>query len=50
MFLCGLLLGTAILIALVALFWNDPSDALGGVEDESAGHAARFLLDQIRAL
>ena len=50
MFLSGLLLGSAILIALVALFWNDPSDALGGVDGESGGHAARMLLDQVRVL
>lgn len=32
MFMFGLLLGTAILLALIAVFWNDPSDALGGEE------------------
>ncbi len=32
MFMFGLILGAAILIALIMLFWNDPSDALGGEE------------------
>jgi caa(3)-type oxidase subunit IV len=50
MFLVGLLLGSAILIALLALFWNDPSDALGGVAGESSGHGTRLLLDQLRVL
>jgi len=50
MFLFGLLLGGAILIALVALFRNDPSDALGGGVVESGGHAARFLVEQLRTL
>ncbi|MBT5775216.1 MAG: cytochrome C oxidase subunit IV family protein [Dehalococcoidia bacterium] len=50
MFLTGLLLGGAILIALVALFRHDPSDALGGGVIESGGHGARFLLEQVRAL
>jgi cytochrome c oxidase subunit 4 len=50
MFLIGLLLASAIVIALIALFWNDPSDALGGVAGESSGHAARLLLDQVRVL
>jgi cytochrome c oxidase subunit IV len=43
MFLFGLILGGAILIALIAVFWNDPSDALGGkdlppLEHEAAAH------------
>jgi len=50
MFLIGLVLASAILISLLALFRNDPSDALGGVGGESAGSAARFLLEQVRAL
>ena len=50
MFLFGLLLGGAILIALIALFWNDPSDAIGGGAGESGSGAARFLLGQMRAL
>ncbi len=32
MFVLGLVLGTGVLIALISLFWNDPSDALGGEE------------------
>ena len=32
MFLLGLVLATAVLIALIAILWNDPSDALGGEE------------------
>jgi cytochrome c oxidase subunit 4 len=32
MFVFGLVLGAAILLALIGLFWNDPSDALGGEE------------------
>lgn len=32
MFFFGLVLGAAILIALIMVFWNDPSDALGGEE------------------
>ena len=32
MFFFGLVLGAAILLALIAVFWNDPSDALGGEE------------------
>ena len=50
MFLIGLVLAGAILIALVALFRNDPSDAVGGGVIESSGHGARLLLEQIRAL
>ena len=30
MFVFGLVLGAAILLALIMLFWNDPSDAVGG--------------------
>ncbi len=41
MFLFGLLLGAAVLIALLALFWTDPSDALGGVAEHAS--AARLL-------
>lgn len=33
MFLFGLILGAAILLALIAVFWNDPSDAIGGGEE-----------------
>lgn len=29
MFMLGLVLGASILIALISLFWNDPSDAVG---------------------
>ena len=32
MFVLGLVLGASILLALIMLFWNDPSDALGGEE------------------
>lgn len=49
MFLFGLVLGGSLLIALIALFWNDSSDALGGVV-ESGDRTARFLLEQVRAL
>ena len=48
MFLFGILLGSAILIALISLFWNDPSDAVGGVEEGS--EAARLLLERVRGL
>jgi caa(3)-type oxidase subunit IV len=50
MFMIGLLLGGAVLISLIALFWNDPSDALGGGVVESGGHATRFLADLARSL
>lgn len=50
MFLFGLLLGGAILIALIALFWTDGSDALGGGDIAPIDHGARFLVDRLRAL
>lgn len=33
MFLFGLILGTAILLALIAVFWTSSSDAIGGDEE-----------------
>ncbi len=36
LFLCGLVLATCIMIALMALFWNDPSDIVG-----NAGHGGQ---------
>jgi cytochrome c oxidase subunit IV len=30
MFVFGLILGSAILVALISIFWNDTSDAVGG--------------------
>jgi len=50
MFLFGLLLGGAILIALMVLFRVDGTDALGGGEIEPMDHGARFLIDQLRAI
>jgi cytochrome c oxidase subunit 4 len=53
MFIFGLVLAAAILIALISIFWNDPSDALGGDELpalEHADEAARFLIDRVRSL
>lgn len=40
MFVLGLFLGGAILIALISLFWNDPSDALGGEELPPLEHSS----------
>jgi heme/copper-type cytochrome/quinol oxidase subunit 4 len=51
MFMFGLLLGSAILLALIALFWNDPSDALGGKELPPLEHhdeAHQLFLDTER--
>ncbi|MDA0352283.1 MAG: cytochrome C oxidase subunit IV [Chloroflexi bacterium] len=45
MFLFGLVLASAILISLLAVFWNDPSDALGGGElPPLEGHGAAHQL------
>lgn len=33
MFMFGLILGVAIVISLIALFWTSPSDAIGGGEE-----------------
>lgn len=40
MFVLGLFLASAILIALIALFWSDPSDALGGEELPPLEHSS----------
>ena len=47
MFTIGAVLATFIIIGLLVLFRNDPSDALGGVDPVSGGHAAKFLLENI---
>jgi len=47
MFTIGAVLATCIIIGLLVLFRNDPSDALGGVDPISGGHAARLLLGNI---
>ena len=47
MFVIGAVLATCILIGLLYLFRNDPTDALGGVDPATGGHAAKFLLEQI---
>jgi cytochrome c oxidase subunit IV len=50
MFLFGLVLAGGMVIALISLFWNDSSDALGGGDIEPIDHGARFLVDRLRAL
>ena len=47
MFVIGAVLATCILIGLLYLFRNDPTDALGGVDPATGGHAAKCLLEQI---
>ena len=47
MFTIGAVLATCIIIGLLVLFRNDPSDAVGGVDPISGGHAARLLLGNI---
>tara|TARA_B100000700_G_scaffold331502_1_gene464926 strand:+ start:10035 stop:10418 length:384 start_codon:yes stop_codon:yes gene_type:complete len=47
MFVIGAVLATCILFGLLYLFRNDPTDALGGVDPATGGHAAKFLLEQI---
>ncbi|MBA01034.1 MAG: hypothetical protein CL752_01255 [Chloroflexi bacterium] len=44
MFVMGAVLATCILIGLLYLFRNDPTDALGGVDPASGGHAARIWI------
>lgn len=38
MFAGGFLLAMFVLIALIAIFWNDPSDLLGQVAESGGGH------------
>ncbi len=40
LFSFGLVLGTAMILALAALFWNDATDAVGGIPEGSVPHAA----------
>ena len=40
LFSFGLILGTAIILALTALFWHDRTDIVGGVPEAPAGAAA----------
>lgn len=50
LFMFGLILGAAILLALTSLFWHDPTDALGSVSAGSAANAGQLLLQHAGVL
>ena len=42
LFLFGIVLATAILIALISLFWNDATDAVGGIPEGQAQQSTQY--------